>query len=67
VRNLFQKNTSGIRIPFVAGFAPLNTLKENVAVHNAAWGIRAQGATDGGGNIAFGNGKSPQCVGVVCS
>ena len=66
VRNLFQRNSSGIRIPFIAGFARLNTLRENVAVHNN-WGIRAPGATDGGGNIAFGNGKSPQCVGVVCS
>lgn len=39
----------------------------NVAVYNTGWGIYAPGATDLGGNVARGNGRSPQCTGVVCT
>lgn len=39
----------------------------NVAVHNTGWGINTPEATDLGGNIAYGNGREPQCVGVVCA
>lgn len=46
--------------------APLTRLTENVARHNAALGIFAPGATDGGGNRASGNGDPAQCVGVAC-
>jgi len=36
------------------------------AVKNSGWGIHAPEAVDLGGNRAWGNGRSPQCVGVVC-
>ena len=42
-------------------------LKQNSAVRNTGWGIYAPAATDLGGNTAHGNGRSPQCTGVVCS
>lgn len=42
-------------------------LSHNVAFYNADLGIEAPGATDGGGNRAFGNGDPRQCVGVACS
>lgn len=39
----------------------------NVARSNAGWGIHAApGTIDGGLNVAAGNGKPEQCVGVVC-
>ncbi|MEE6263817.1 right-handed parallel beta-helix repeat-containing protein [Plantactinospora sonchi] len=42
-------------------------LADNVAHHNAAFGIdAAEGTTDGGGNVAGGNGEPEQCRGVVC-
>ena len=43
------------------------TLTRNTAIFNRGYGIYAPGATDGGGNRAFGNGKQPQCTGVVCA
>jgi hypothetical protein len=60
-RNLFTANGNGI---FVASAG--TSLKQNVAVRNHRWGIYAIGAKDLGGNVAFGNGRNPQCVGVVC-
>ena len=43
------------------------TFTANQAIGNAGHGIEAYGATDGGGNSAWGNGLEPQCVGVVCT
>jgi large repetitive protein len=43
------------------------TLTANAALRNGALGIDARaGVTDGGHNIAHGNGNPAQCVGVVC-
>ncbi len=43
-------------------------LRRNTATHNGELGINAvAGATDGGGNRAFGNGGESQCTGVACS
>ena len=42
-------------------------LKANTSTFNHGWGITAPGAIDQGGNRAFGNYRSPQCVGVVCT
>lgn len=39
----------------------------NVAVRNTGVGLHVPGATDLGGNVAYGNGTQPQCVGVVCA
>lgn len=39
----------------------------NVVVHNTGWGINTPEAVDLGGNVAYGNGREPQCVGVVCA
>jgi parallel beta-helix repeat protein len=43
------------------------TITRNDARKNAALGVNAPGAIDGGGNKAKGNGDPLQCVGVVCS
>lgn len=43
------------------------TFTGNQAIGNAGHGIEAYGATDGGGNSAWGNGLEPQCVGIVCA
>ena len=40
---------------------------DNTAVRNTGVGISAPGASDLGGNVAWGNGVEPQCVGVVCA
>ncbi|MCC2335331.1 NosD domain-containing protein [Cellulomonas wangsupingiae] len=45
----------------------LSELGSNTAVRNTGVGISAPGATDLGGNVAWGNGVEPQCVGVVCA
>lgn len=42
-------------------------LKNNISTFNHGWGITAPGEVDQGGNRAFGNYRSPQCVGVVCT
>ena len=42
-------------------------LKNNISTFNHGRGIYAPGETDQGGNVAFGNYHSPQCVGVVCT
>ena len=41
-------------------------ISSNVAFQNLDLGIEASGASDGGGNRAFGNGNPLQCVGVAC-
>ena len=44
------------------------TISRNTASLNVDLGIEAvAGVTDGGGNVAFGNGNPLQCTGVVCS
>lgn len=44
------------------------TVTKNAATYNSALGIDAiSGVTDGGGNVAYGNGDSAQCVGVSCA
>jgi parallel beta-helix repeat protein len=46
---------------------PANTVTRNLALHNHALGIEAvQGAIDGGGNLAFGNGDPRQCLRIAC-
>ena len=54
----------GVISPDVTGTV---TVANNLAVHNAEYGINLPGAVDGGGNKAVANGSTPQCVGVVCS
>ena len=45
-----------------------HTVTANATRGNLGWGINAAlGVIDGGGNVASGNGKPAQCVGVVCS
>jgi hypothetical protein len=61
IRNRFSKNRDGIFTESVAVF-----LQQNRSFRNRRWGIYAPKATDLGGNQAFGNGQSPQCVGVAC-
>jgi hypothetical protein len=47
--------------------SPTAKLTGNRAVRNADLGIEAvRGVTDGGGNIARGNGDPRQCVNVAC-
>jgi hypothetical protein len=44
------------------------TFMDNRTKHNGDLGIEAQpGVTDGGGNVARGNGNPAQCVGVTCT
>lgn len=59
--NIFVRNGDGIHVEDGG-----NSLKANTAGRNTGWGIYAPGSTDLGGNRAFGNGNSPQCVGVTC-
>ena len=42
-------------------------LRENRAVGNQGVGIDAPDATDLGGNIAYRDGVSGQCTGVICT
>lgn len=60
-RNVFTGNGDGIYITDQG-----ISLKRNIAAHNSRWGIYAPQSTDLGGNKAFGNGHTPQCVGVIC-
>jgi len=67
--NTFRRNVDGIYLPPVevsSGGNARVSVGDNTAVRNRGWGIYAPGATDLGGNVARGNGKSPQCVGVAC-
>ncbi|WP_196250779.1 right-handed parallel beta-helix repeat-containing protein [Cellulomonas sp. JZ18] len=42
-------------------------MRDNVATRSTGWGIHAPRAVDLGGNVAWGNGREPQCTGVVCA
>ncbi|MFY0580972.1 hypothetical protein ACN28S_48045 [Cystobacter fuscus] len=42
------------------------TVSRNVALDNTGWGLHVPGVSDGGGNVARGNGAG-DCVGVVCA
>ena len=59
--NIFTRNGDAV---FVLNPA---RMKANVAIRNSGYGIYAPAAVDLGGNVAYQNGKSPQCTGVVCS
>lgn len=59
--NVFVRNGDAIHA-LSAG-----TLTRNRVEHSTGWGIYAPNVTDGGGNVARGNGNEPQCTGVVCS
>jgi parallel beta-helix repeat protein len=60
-RNTFFLNADGIHITDGG-----TKLSDNKATWNKSWGIYAPHATDLGSNSAYGNGRSPQCVGVAC-
>jgi hypothetical protein len=61
--NRVEGNNTGITVRTAT-----TTITANVAFDNAALGIEAvSGVTDGGGNLAAGNGDPRQCVGVVCT
>lgn len=57
----FTRNVDAVQIEAVA------SLQDVRATSNSGWGIYAPNAVDLGGNVAYGNGKDPQCVGVTCS
>lgn len=59
--NVFRRNGHGI-----LSVAPGTGVELNFARNNHRWGIHAPGTVDLGGNTARGNGRQPQCVGVVC-
>ena len=61
--NTFVRNGNGI----IGTAPPTVELRANRADRNLGWGINLPGAVDLGGNTARGNGRSPQCVGVVCT
>ncbi|MEJ2579702.1 MAG: right-handed parallel beta-helix repeat-containing protein, partial [Kineosporiaceae bacterium] len=52
--------------PLPEGLAFLR-LRGNVAVHNAGHGFDVVGVTDGGRNVARGNGDPEQCLGLSCA
>jgi hypothetical protein len=48
--------------------ATMGTFTDNLAVGNAGHGIEGHDAVvDGGGNRARSNGRTPQCLGIVCT
>lgn len=54
--------------PLTAGiWANRSTITGNTANYNAGYGIEAYAVTDGGSNVARGNGNPAQCLGVVCT
>ncbi len=62
--NTFTHNTSsGMHNTTGAG----TRIGHNTGEFNGRWAIFAPGAQDLGGNVAFKNGKTPPCVGVVCT
>ncbi|MGW6132021.1 right-handed parallel beta-helix repeat-containing protein [Cellulomonas sp. NPDC055163] len=61
--NRFERNGDAI----VVTDGAQTELGGNVVLGNTGWGIYAPGAVDLGGNVAYGNGRSPQCTGVVCT
>ena len=62
VANRFVRNGDAVVVE-----QPGVALGDDVALHNAGWGIYAPDAVDLGGNTARGNGHDPQCVGVSCT
>jgi hypothetical protein len=58
--NVFLRNGDAIDV-----LSP-GTLTNNRVERSTGWGIHAPNVTDGGGNTARGNGREPQCTGVVC-
>lgn len=60
--NEFRRNGHGI-----LSVSPGTAVEANFARNNHRWGIHAPGAVDLGDNTARGNGRQPQCVGVVCN
>lgn len=62
--NTFTHNkSSGIHDTTGAG----TRIGNNTGSFNGRWAIFAPGAQDLGGNVAFKNANTPQCVGVVCT
>jgi hypothetical protein len=62
VGNKFYKNRgNGVDINL-----PGSSFKLNKAIDNTGHGLVAPGSIDLGGNVAYGNLKKPQCIGVVC-
>lgn len=59
--NTFTRNADAVLVETPS------TVGGNVAVQNSGRGLHAPLATDLGGNVAWGNGTDPQCVGVVCT
>jgi hypothetical protein len=59
-------NTFRGNVDAVVTQGPRTELGSNTVHQNSGRGIYAPGATDLGGNRAWGNGVSPQCTGVVC-
>lgn len=54
--------------PLNAGvWADKGVFTNNLAIGNAGYGIEGYGVTDGGGNVAQGNGQPAQCLGVTCT
>jgi hypothetical protein len=52
----------------ILNFEPSTSLRLNRTLNNALHGINApNGAVDGGGNVASGNGLDPECAGVACA
>lgn len=60
-RNVFHRNGDAVDVD-----TPVR-MQHTVATHNSGWGIHAPQAVDLGGNVAWGNGREPQCTGVVCA
>jgi hypothetical protein len=60
-RNRFVRNGDAIVLE------GRSELHGNVAIANRGYGIFAPQAVDLGGNVAFRNGREPQCTGVICS
>ena len=64
--NVFSRNAKdGI---FIDSESNGNVVGGNLTVHNSRLGINNRGKTiDGGDNVAFGNGWSAQCRGIICA
>ncbi|MFC8192663.1 right-handed parallel beta-helix repeat-containing protein [Cellulomonas sp. NPDC057328] len=60
-RNTFDRNGDAVDVD-----TPIR-IQDTVATRNTGWGIHTPAAEDLGGNVAWGNGREPQCTGVVCA
>ncbi|MFS0704932.1 right-handed parallel beta-helix repeat-containing protein [Cellulomonas sp. 179-A 9B4 NHS] len=60
-RNTFDRNGDAVDVDTRI------RMQDNVATRNTGWGIHTPAAEDLGGNVAWGNGREPQCTGVVCA